>query len=208
MKNQWTIWALAGCVIVAILFIVNYQGKKDTTSMGEIFPEEESKSPDIQYEFVGKDGETAQEKTAAVERSTETEAPAATRTEKSAAATQPAAQNTQLAMTSKPITLIIPQVPAPEKNTGTESQPNLAPIPFTIQVSSFKDKTKAELELAGLKAAGHSAYISEVDLKEKGTWYRIYVGNFATKSQADEFLSKLKPTYKDSFVISPKKKLD
>ena len=207
MKNQWTIWALAGCVIVAIFFIVNYQGKKDTVSMGDIFPEEENKSADIEYEFVGKDGDSAKETTTGT--TDETSATAETSTEKSITQSQPVSQRSQLAMALKPPEAPrVPQVSTTEKNTGIASEPNLAPIPFTIQVSSFKDRTKAELALTALKAAGHPAYISEVDLKEKGTWYRIYVGNFDTKSQADEFLSKLKPAYKDSFVISPKKKLD
>ena len=61
MKNQWTIWALVGCVVVAVLFIVNYQSRKEVVSMGELFPEPSNNTQPIQYEFVDKNNNHVQE---------------------------------------------------------------------------------------------------------------------------------------------------
>ena len=187
MKNQWTIWALVACVIVAILFIVNFQSRKEVASIGDIFPESDNASQEIEYEFVDTNQGTSQESAGQASQST-----------------APHAQTSLITITKSGV---VPTIPQPIQSSGTTGQANQLShptIPFTIQVASFKDRAKADLALTGVKAAGYPAYLVEADLKEKGTWYRIYVGNFASKSQANEFLSQLKPTYKDSFVVSPK----
>jgi cell division septation protein DedD len=74
---------------------------------------------------------------------------------------------------------------------------------FTIQVASFKDLPSAEVALKGIKAAGHPAYIVSKDLGAKGTYFRIYVGKYDTKEEANQKLSELKPKYDSSFIISP-----
>ena len=94
-------------------------------------------------------------------------------------------------------------LPLNEKSSQHLTTP-FTQVPFTIQVSSYKERKRAEMALQGMKAAGYPAYISEKNLGSKGTWYRIYVGKFDTKVQADEYLSKVKEEYKDCFIISPK----
>lgn len=74
--------------------------------------------------------------------------------------------------------------------------------PLTIQVHSFQDQAKAQKALEDLRKQGFSGYIIKRDLKEKGIWYRVCVGEFETKQQAEEALTKLKEKYKDSFVIA------
>lgn len=80
----------------------------------------------------------------------------------------------------------------------TTSAPSLKPL--TIQVHSFQDQTKAQKALDDLRKLGFSAEIVKRDLKEKGVWYRVCVGEFETKSQAQEELVKLQEKYKNSFV--------
>lgn len=72
--------------------------------------------------------------------------------------------------------------------------------PLTIQVYSFQDQTKAQKALDDLRKLGFSAEIVKRDLKEKGVWYRVCVGEFETKSQAQGELAKLQEKYKNSFV--------
>lgn len=76
-------------------------------------------------------------------------------------------------------------------------------IAFTIQVSSFKEKSQAEKALIEVQKVDSSAYLMSRDLGEKGIWYRIYVGKFDTKASAETVLLKVKERYKDSFIISP-----
>lgn len=72
--------------------------------------------------------------------------------------------------------------------------------PFTIQVASFQDKTRAEIVVEELKKKGYAPIISTKDLAEKGTWHRVFVGDFDTEEQAMSLLDKLRVEYKDSFI--------
>jgi cell division septation protein DedD len=71
---------------------------------------------------------------------------------------------------------------------------------FTIQVASFQDKARAELVSEELKKKGYIPVISAKDLGDKGTWYRVWVGDFESEEKARELLKRLKEDYKDSFI--------
>ena len=72
--------------------------------------------------------------------------------------------------------------------------------PFTIQIAAFKDKAMAKKVAKELENKGYDTTISARDLSEKGTWYRVWVGNFVTEEQSEGLLRKLKEKYADSFV--------
>ena len=72
--------------------------------------------------------------------------------------------------------------------------------PFTIQIAAFKNKAMAKKAAKELKNKGYDAAISARDLSEKGTWYRVWVGNFVTEEQSEGLLRKLKEKYANSFV--------
>lgn len=74
--------------------------------------------------------------------------------------------------------------------------------PFTIQVGSYKEKARAESEVAKLKGKGYSAYLVTVDLPPKGTYHRVRVEEFASKEEASSVLKKLKAQQglKDAFI--------
>jgi len=40
------------------------------------------------------------------------------------------------------------------------------------------------------------------DLGEKGVWFRVRIGEFETKEEAEEIEQKVKQEYKDSFIVS------
>ena len=87
----------------------------------------------------------------------------------------------------------------------TKLQPEEKPVPvlqkkFTIQVASFQEMTKAEKVSVGLKEKGYQPVISAKELPEKGTWYRVFVGDFDTEEEAKSLLDKLKENHKDSFI--------
>ena len=71
---------------------------------------------------------------------------------------------------------------------------------FTIQIAAFKDKTMAKKTAKELKNKGYDTAVSAKDLSEKGTWYRVWVGNFVTEEQSEGLLLELKNEYADSFV--------
>lgn len=62
---------------------------------------------------------------------------------------------------------------------------------YSVQVSSWRNKVKAEQEIQRLKKLGLNAFLFEAYLPQKGgTWYRVRVGNFKSKEEAEEFESK------------------
>lgn len=64
---------------------------------------------------------------------------------------------------------------------------------FYVQVSSWKNIAKAEQEAKKLKAKGQDAFIVKAYIEQfKGTWYRVRVGSFKTKAEAEAFSSKNK----------------
>lgn len=59
---------------------------------------------------------------------------------------------------------------------------------YSFQVSSWKDKSQAEVELKRLTSAGHNAFIVEAYLPQKGgNWYRVRIGYFNTAQDADQY---------------------
>ena len=61
---------------------------------------------------------------------------------------------------------------------------------YNVQVSSWRNKEKAEQEVVRLRGLGLNAFIFEAYLPQKGgTWYRVRVGNFKTKDEAEYFQS-------------------
>ncbi len=71
---------------------------------------------------------------------------------------------------------------------------------FTVQIASVKDQAGAEGIADKAKKEGLDAEVAAKDVEGKGTWYRVCVGNFATKSEAQAKLPELQAKFKDSFV--------
>jgi len=89
-----------------------------------------------------------------------------------------------------------------------KAEPSPAPPPdkpgYSLQVAAFKDRSEAESfarqvePLTGLKARVVSA-----DLKEKGTWYRVRLGNFATRAEAVQKAAELRAKNLKSMIQAP-----
>jgi cell division septation protein DedD len=72
-----------------------------------------------------------------------------------------------------------PSTPA----VGVDAAPDV-PRPYTLQVGSFSQQTRARELVVRLQGAGHDAYMVEVDLGSKGVWWRVRVGHFETAQSA------------------------
>ncbi len=212
MRTNWFIWVIIAAVLGIVFVVFNYQSEKDKRPLSDIFPEEvQEVAPEIEYEFInttsGKEETVAQPLTKPVTRIAQASVP--TPMSKPAPTvnkmTFPQTKDFKLAQMS-PVTTP-PKAAESSAPLAPTSQPlKSAQLSFTIQVTSSKDKTKAESVLKVIKDKGYSSsYLVTKDLGDKGTWYRIYVGEFATKEQAQELLTKLKENYKDSFIISLQK---
>jgi cell division septation protein DedD len=191
MKNQWPVWLFVVGVVGVVLFAFNYQSQEQLSSVKEMFPDKEpDEMADFEYEFVD---ESADKETPAAVDGQQTQTPEAQVKQTPSTTTATMAQKT-------------PGGTAPAIATATSptigSTSGMGKQPYTIQVSSFRDRQQAERALQDIKKVGHPAYITSKDLKDKGVWHRIYVGSFQTKKDADDYLSNLKKDYKNSFIVS------
>lgn len=55
---------------------------------------------------------------------------------------------------------------------------------YVVHAGSFRGIDKAKEEALYLLGWGYSVFIYRVDLEDKGVWYRVYVGPFATQDDA------------------------
>jgi DedD protein len=55
---------------------------------------------------------------------------------------------------------------------------------FTLQLSSFQDRSEAESFLADLKGAGYRAHMVEAEVPGRGTWYRVRLGRYGSYGEA------------------------
>ncbi|MDH7605198.1 MAG: SPOR domain-containing protein [Melioribacter sp.] len=63
---------------------------------------------------------------------------------------------------------------------------------FCVQVSSWKEKWKAEREVSKLRNMGHNAFIVKVNIPGKGIWYRVRIGYFSTLTEVEDYVKNMK----------------
>jgi cell division protein FtsN len=87
-----------------------------------------------------------------------------------------------------------------KKETGTELEKEQQDL--TIQVASLRDKMAADQMVKELKKRGYQgAYRSIGTVPGKGTWYRVRVGHFVEKTDAEQELSRLKRDNYTPFLV-------
>lgn len=74
---------------------------------------------------------------------------------------------------------------------------------FTVQVSAFQDESVAATMASDLKAAGLKAYVKKESVPGRGAWYRVQVGRYQSREEAQAAQGKLKSRQGyDGFVTS------
>lgn len=63
---------------------------------------------------------------------------------------------------------------------------------YTIHVASFQSKNGAVSDVNRFRAMGQDAFYRQSEVPGKGTWYRVYIGRFAGKSEAHQHGEELK----------------
>ena len=81
-------------------------------------------------------------------------------------------------------------VTKPDVEAKAEPKPDEPKQRFTLQLSSFQDRTEAEAFLDTVKAQGYQAQITQAEVEGKGTFYRVRMGNYrsldaATSAKSD-----------------------
>jgi len=89
-----------------------------------------------------------------------------------------------------------PQTKKPVKATATEKI-KTAPLPaktlpYTIQVSAFRDLQKSNQAARKLLTKGDPAFTCPVQISGKGKWHRVYIGYYKTHEEAEAAAAGLK----------------
>jgi cell division protein FtsN len=64
---------------------------------------------------------------------------------------------------------------------------------FCFQVSSWRNKNKAEREVTRLKGEGFNAFLVETYLPNKGgNWYRVRIGYFSSLEETENYMGRMK----------------
>ena len=66
---------------------------------------------------------------------------------------------------------------------------------FTIQLGSHRTLKEAEDFAEGFKARGYDPIINQIDIKGKGTWYRVSLGAFTNQEEAKSYIAKEKTLF-------------
>ncbi len=63
---------------------------------------------------------------------------------------------------------------------------------FGVHLESVKSEDGAAKEAATLTAQGTPAFIHRTDIPDKGTWWRVYAGPFATRAEAEQAAARIR----------------
>ena len=61
---------------------------------------------------------------------------------------------------------------------------------FVVQVAAFRSNSISENEAGKYLNKGYNAFVEAAEIPGRGTWYRVRVGNFTTKEEAQKFVEK------------------
>lgn len=117
--------------------------------------------------------------------------------EKKSVALQPKKETKPIAQKTKPLEKKSDpkKVSVPPLTSGSAGA-------YTIQVASFSDKKGAETLSQKLKRMGYEAYVAAGEVPEKGTRYRVRIGHYPTRTDAQKAAEQIQESEKLSFLIT------
>ncbi len=86
----------------------------------------------------------------------------------------------------------VPKTPKAAAVRAPGGTGNLGPLPYTIQVSAYRDSQKSIEVATKLKNNGDPAFTSPVWIPGRGPWHRVYVGFYQTLAEAQKAAARLK----------------
>lgn len=106
------------------------------------------------------------------------------------------ASNTKAGL-PKPVPMTLP------KEKKSVLRPAEGSAGFTLQVGSHRTVAEAAEQVSALKHSGYEAFYVEAKVPGKGTWYRVGIGFYPTKDQAERAGEKLRASKRSvpSFIV-------
>ena len=94
--------------------------------------------------------------------------------------------------------------PKPEIAAKPVAKPTDHKGRFAIQIAAVQDARNAEKLVTQLRKKGYRAYQIRSEVAGKGVWYRVRVGAFKDRTEADKMLAKLKGDKFGGMVVGTK----
>lgn len=92
--------------------------------------------------------------------------------------------------------------PRPEPRSDAETRPvPESKVRFTLQLSSFQDRSEAEAFLGAMKSAGFQPYLIEAEVSGKGTFYRVRLGSYRSLEAANDARAAYEKTAKKTAQV-------
>ena len=155
-------------------------------------------------QFSGQKGKKTQQDPAIAKKEKQKPASAKAKQEKQ----QPASKkNASAPPSAKQATAAPPKQPAPAKQNdpAPKPQPAESAAPgtgsYSIQLSSWASREKAEMEVEVLKQKGHPAFMQEGFVSGLGHRYRVNVGRFVSEAAAQESAKKLVEKISGGYLV-------
>lgn len=99
--------------------------------------------------------------------------------------------NLKTPVTAKKSETVLKQENSGEGETNPKSTIFKEGTKYSFQISSWRNKLKAENEVAKLKSEGHNAFITDGYIKG-ATWYRVRIGYFNSLEETEVYMKKVK----------------
>lgn len=77
--------------------------------------------------------------------------------------------------------------PAAEVEKGAVRIKSAENLKYALQVGSYQQMSEANSTVQKLKAKGYPAYLMIADIPDRGRWYRVRVGAFASRDEARKY---------------------
>ncbi len=87
------------------------------------------------------------------------------------------------------------------KRVAVETPSATSGLRFTLQISSYQDKSMAEGDVRKMKKKGYAAFIVSSDIPNRGLWHRVRIGSFAKRSSAERLQRELRAKAGVSSII-------
>ncbi|MBA3461024.1 MAG: SPOR domain-containing protein [Deltaproteobacteria bacterium] len=101
--------------------------------------------------------------------------------------------------------------PEPDKKSEPKAEKKAEPVAekkpdepksrYTLQLSSFQDRSEAEAFLDSVKSQGFSAQITQAEVEGKGTFYRVRMGTYRSMDAATSAKSELEKAGKSASIM-------
>jgi len=131
------------------------------------------------------------------------------RTEERVQAVLPAAvaagsSGVKLAKAAKHDQLVAAALPEAPKERAAHGEEGA----FTLQVISYDAPAPAQAFASGLRSKGYEAFVASADVPDRGRYYRVRIGPFATRDRADAYRHKFENDEHMNTIIVRREKGD